>query len=578
MAIQTPTPPRSRSSGRAFQDQLALQVALGTPELPVEPHDAEHGAVFTRRWVVELILDLAGYTTDQRLDQLTAVEPACGDGAFLVPMVERLSVVCKQHGVSLREAEGSIRAFDLQAHSVEASRAAVAGALASAGWGVAEARSFAVSSIKQSDFLLSEHVYGEVDFVLGNPPYVRLEAVPPTRGQAYRRACPTMSGRADIYVGFFEVGLKALKSGGSLAFICADRWMRNQYGQRLRELIANHFSFEAAIEMHDVDAFVDEVSAYPSIVVIRNRGQQPVLVAKTTANFDASHAERMVRWHASARADEQDHTPTYRASVLSGWFPGTSSWPSGSPARLAVLRDLESRFPALEDEATGTRVGIGVATGADRVFVTTDSAVAEPQHMLPLAMAADTMTGELAWSGHYLVNPWRDDGAGLVDLDESPRLRCYYEEHQQQLLGRNVAKRQPAAWYRTIDRVDPGLTRQHKLLFPDIKAAIHPVLDTGQTYPHHNLYFVVSKQWELEVLGGLLLSRVAQLFVEAYAVRMRGGYLRFQAQYLRRIRVPRLADVDEIRAERLRCAFRDRNVEAATATALELYELTELPD
>ena len=34
------------------------------------------------------------------------------------------------------------------------------------------------------------------------------------------------------------------------------------------------------------------------------------------------------------------------------------------------------------------------------------------------------------------------------------------------------------------------------------------------------------------------MSAVGQFFVESYGVRMRGGYLRFQAQYLRRIRVP----------------------------------------
>ena len=67
---------------------------------------------------------------------------------------------------------------------------------------------------------------------------------------------------------------------------------------------------------------------------------------------------------------------------------------------------------------------------------------------------------------------------------------------------------------------------------------LDPVLDRGETYPHHNLYFIQSDEWDLEVLGGLLMSAVGQFFVESYGVRMRGGYLRFQAQYLRRIRVP----------------------------------------
>jgi len=47
----------------------------------------------------------------------------------------------------------------------------------------------------------------------------------------------------------------SLKPGGKVGFICADRWMRNQYGRHLRALVAGHFSLDATIAMHDVDAF-----------------------------------------------------------------------------------------------------------------------------------------------------------------------------------------------------------------------------------------------------------------------------------------------------------------------------------
>ncbi|MGH3281284.1 MAG: hypothetical protein ACRDNW_19415 [Trebonia sp.] len=93
---------------------------------------------------------------------------------------------------------------------------------------------------------------------------------------------------------------------------------------------------------------------------------------------------------------------------------------------------------------------------------------------------------------------------------------------------------------------------------------IHPVLDDGATYPHHNLYYNVSDTWDLRVLGGLLLSRVAQAFIEAYAVRMRGGTLRFQAQYLRRIRVPQPSDLSPEDRDGLATAFEERDVAAAT--------------
>ena len=58
---------------------------------------------------------------------------------------------------------------------------------------------------------------------------------------------------------------------------------------------------------------------------------------------------------------------------------------------------------------------------------------------------------------------------------------------------------------------------------------------------------------------------------------MRGGYFRFQAQYLRRIRMPTPGQVTAEQARRLRKAFRARNEAEATAAALEIYGVDGLP-
>lgn len=536
----------------------------------------EYGAVFTRRWVVELILDLAGYTRDCDLALARAIEPACGAGAFLGPMVERLSRSCRAHGHAITDAADAIRACDLQPAKVKASRRMVREVLVAEGWARADASDLAERWVKHEDFLLGERERGAADFVIGNPPYIRLEAVLSARSAAYRRVCETMAGRADVYVGFFEVALEALRPGGALGFICADRWMRNQYGQRLRAMVASKFSVEAVIEMHDVNAFEEEVSAYPSVTILRRQQQGPALVATTSSGFDEKAARRVRIW-ASAKDDRRLDEPTVAAARLPAWFGGASSWPAGSPERLSLLARLERELPALEDGTTGTRVGIGVATGADKVFVVTDTDTVERERLLPLAMARDTMTGSLRWSGHYLVDPWEGDTGTLVTLEDYPRLRDYLETNAAALLKRNVAGRRPQQWYRTIDRVSHSLTGAPKLMIPDIKAAIHPVLDPGELYPHHNLYWVASEHWDPEVLGGLLLSRVAQMFVECYAVKMRGGYLRFQAQYLRRIRVPHLDRLTERSSSDLRRAFADRDVERATSAALRAYRIDQLP-
>jgi adenine-specific DNA-methyltransferase len=546
------------------------------PVLPEVPSEAvEHGEVFTRRWVVDLILDLVGYTSDKDLAHLKIVEPACGEGSFLGVIATRVSASCRAHGLPITRAAEAVQALDLLDRNVVRSREVVVEALLADGWDRPQAKHVAASWVKGGDYLLQEESQHQADFVVGNPPYIRLEDVPDERMAAYRRACPTMSGRADVYIGFYEVALRSLRPGGQLGFICADRWMRNQYGRKLRQLVTRHFSMDLALVMHDVDAFHDQVSAYPAITVISNKPQGAAVAADTTCAFDQFRATSFLSWYQGE--SESVSTGAFQAARLPHWFPGEDSWPAASPARLAVLEDLSERCRLLEDETTGTRVGIGVATGADKVFITQDADLVEPDRLLPLAMVRDTTTGDLRWNGSYLVNPWSSQGE-LVDLAAYPKLAAYFRRHTGDLRKRYVAVKQPERWYKTIDKVDPRLTRKPKLLFPDLKLTIHPVYDEGALYPHHNLYYIVSDTWDMRVLGGLLLSKVAEAFVEAYAVKMRGGTLRFQAQYLRKIRVPDWESISEEDRLALADAFDKRDVDAATEVALRVYGLSELPD
>lgn len=548
--------------------QLTLLGELMAPIDLISDPGVDYGEVFTRRWVVELILDLVGYTADQDLGAKILVEPSCGLGAFLVPAAERLLESADRHGRPLSTLGEAIRAFDLLEANSQRARKAIADLLVDCGLDEHESAAMARRWIQTGDFLLQADFAGSADFVVGNPPYIRLENVPSETMNAYRQACPTMRGRADIYVGFIERGLGLLKADGTLGYICADRWMRNQYGAGLRKFVTEDFAVDAVISMHDVDAFEDEVSAYPAVVVLRNAPQGRAAVVDAKAKFGEADVPRLTAWK-SRTGRENVSEPSYEATCVDGWFSGRELWPTGSPRELAILADLEERFPLLEDSGPGTKVGIGVATGCDEVFITDDDSLVEDDRLLPLVHASDLEDGSVAWSGRYLVNPW--DSSGLVDLNRYPRLRSYLHENESRLRRRHIAKLRPSAWYRTIDRVHRELTARPKLVLPDLKAAAHPVLDEGGHYPHHNLYYVVSDSWDLRVLGGLLLSDIGNLFVGAYCVKMRGGTYRFQAQYLRRIRVPKPESIESTMARRLARAFDERDRDAATAVASKIY-------
>ncbi|MER6093598.1 Eco57I restriction-modification methylase domain-containing protein [Streptomyces bluensis] len=549
--------------------------AAASPARVTQPN---YGAVFTRRWVVELILDLCGYSAEHDLTGLRAVEPAAGEGAFLEVIVERLVQSRARHAADMPwESLGdAVCAWDLQTGHVAECREKAFRILLASGCPKTVACDLAERWVQQGDFLLLDHEEKSADFVLGNPPYIRIEDVEPAMLAAYRAACPTMGGRADIYVGFIEKGLDLLKPEGRLGLICADRWMRNQYGKRLREkVIAQGYAMDCSLVMHDAPAFMEAVSAYPAIILLRRGVQESAVVGSATEDFGEEAARSFRDWALSS--SQSNHVSNAATGArLPHWHATNESWPEGSPRFLAWLEELEDHYEPLEDRATGTRVSIGVATGADAVYVTRDRDAAEAERMLPLSMAADIKSGTFIWGGHYLVNPWEADG--LVDLREWPRLRGYLSRNGAAVRRRAIARKREDAWYRTIDRVSLPLIGRQMLLLQDMKSYIHPVLAPEGFYPHHNLYYVVSRDWDLEALGGLLLSEAVERQVAAYCVKMRGKTMRFQAQYLRRVRVPALSDIPLDVLQELKEAFRVRDRARASAAALRAYGQTALPD
>ncbi len=239
------------------------------------------GAVFTRPEVVEFILDLAGYTVDHPLYKQRLLEPSFGGGEFLLPAIKRLLTswrAAKEVGSPLDELGEAIRAVELHRETFHATYAAVVDLLKREGIEPGTAVSLADSWLIQGDFLLVP-LPGQFDFVVGNPPYVRQELIPAPLLAEYRCRYQTIYDRADLYVPFIERSLDLLAKGGSLGFICADRWMKNRYGGPLRRLVAKNFHLKILVDMTGTQAFHSEVSAYPAITIITREVPGPTRIA-----------------------------------------------------------------------------------------------------------------------------------------------------------------------------------------------------------------------------------------------------------------------------------------------------------
>ena len=191
------------------------------------------GVVTTKVWVVELLLDLAGYLADADLVDALVIEPAAGKGAFLVALVGRLIGSCARLGRPFSDCLRSLVAYEIDENSAEDARKAVFEVLCGLGVGRKTAEELASGWIRAGDFLVEAPRLSRADFVVGNPPYIRLEDIPEETASHYRRAYPTMRGRADLYGAFFEAALRGLKDGGVCAYLVADRWMFNQYNAEI---------------------------------------------------------------------------------------------------------------------------------------------------------------------------------------------------------------------------------------------------------------------------------------------------------------------------------------------------------
>ncbi|MGJ8639993.1 MAG: Eco57I restriction-modification methylase domain-containing protein [Opitutaceae bacterium] len=548
---------------------LATQLDILLPD--TEAHDAMHywadstgdsrGEVFTKTEVVEFILDLSGWRMGQSLATKRLLEPSCGSGDFVIPALRRL--LADAPNVSAHDLLPCIRAVEVSREAFAALQLRVRTEL--------EAHHFSANDIDllietwliHGDFLTRPFAE-RFSHVVGNPPYLRIEALPKPLMQRYRTLFRTMYDRADLYIAFYEKGLSLLQTEGRLGYICANRWTKNRYGGPLRELIANDFHMDAYIDFTGIDAFHGEVTAYPSVTIIRNgRGDITQVVDKEDVNCSAlpELSEGLLT-----------HSKDKRIKRASRFTDKREPWLLSNAAQLLVIQDLEHRFPTLEE--AGCKVGIGVATGADKVFIGTDDELPiEATRKLPLLTRKDLKNNRIEWTGKYVLNPFDGDCPQLVDLNDYPRLGAYLQKHREQIQRRHVAKKSPNAWFKTIDRIYPSLTATPKLVIPDIQGEPQVAYDPGEYYPHHNLYYITSQTWNLQALQTVLRSSLANAFVATYSLRMRGDCLRFQAQYLRRIRLPQWNELsEETKAELIALATSEDTAKIDNSVR-ELYDL-----
>ncbi|MCC5917320.1 MAG: Eco57I restriction-modification methylase domain-containing protein [Cryomorphaceae bacterium] len=467
-----------------------------------------HGLVLTKPIVVETMLDRVGYTQYHDLRNIRVIEPSAGDGAFAVEIIERLYHSSLKFDFSFQKALSNLIFFELDNEMGILLEERIGSTLNKYNASVPE------NLIRIEDFLLSKS--DKCDLIIGNPPYVRHENIPDEKKELYRRKFPTFKHRSDLYIGFYDKGLRLLNENGSLSFICSNRWLKNQYGVSLRNLIQLNYCLEEIIDLEETCPFEEEVIAYPAITTIRNTKKN------TKANYYLIDDITKLRFINK----DTDVTRTLDIVNSKNWF----SYVWSGEEHEKFLTTIESQ---------GFQIGIGVATGLDKVFIRNDfKSLIEEEILLPILTSKDLKNNKLNWSGNYILNPFEITGQ-LIDLTKYPKAKEYLESHRSLLERRHVAKKNPRHWYKTIDRIKPTLTNQDKIILPDISGNSHIFIDKGNFYPHHNLYYITgSNQKKLVILASILSSDFIRKQLLELGTTMKGGYPRWQSQNLKKLRIP----------------------------------------
>lgn len=470
--------------------------------------------VFTQFSVVEFILNEVSFNSSNDLRDVTLLEPSAGEGSFVVEILRRLYLSSRKYNFSFISAiNKNLRFVELDIENYETLKSVISVELECLGFSYKDISSEVVSN---KDFLLVD-LGLKFDCIVGNPPYIRHESIEEDSKKAYKHLFKLFKYRADLYIVFYEKSLSLLKENGSLSFICSNRWLYNQYGRPLRKLVAENYHISKIINMEKADVFDGKVNAYPCITTIVNtKGNITSYYESTDKTVDLNNISM-----------ELKKTP-----VCDSW------------QNLFLKYDINNVYLEGIIEQ-GFELGIGVATGADKIFIRKESELGdiEKSRIIPIIKSSDLKDTVVQWSNSYLLNPYED--GSLCQLEKYPNLCCYLESNKELLSKRYVAKKSPSSWYRTIDKVKPELMKKNKLLLPDLAGCKFFFIDEGSYYPHHNLYYITHANLDyLKVLGCILMSRFIRQQMMQIGIKMNGGLPRYQIQTIKKLRVPIIKSID----------------------------------
>lgn len=231
----------------------------------------EKGVVYTPQYIVSMVLDEAGYF-DKKIIKKHVIDNSCGDGAFLLEIVKRYIenyLIIENNIFTLIQLKIDLETYihgieiDLK-ESIKAKsnldQFVLVYGLENVNWDVINS-----DTLKNSDYL------GKMDYVVGNPPYVRVHNL--KDDLAYIKSNEfNKSGMTDLYILFYDIGIKMLNVDGVLSYITPSSVFNSLAGENLRVHLIKNKLISRVLDLKHHQPFKN-ITTYTTIMTIKSNNQ-----------------------------------------------------------------------------------------------------------------------------------------------------------------------------------------------------------------------------------------------------------------------------------------------------------------
>lgn len=296
------------------------------------------GQVFTPTWIVKLMLDFGNYNTSQILKK-HVIDNSCGNGAFLMEIVHRYCTIARNNNIPDKEIAKDLQIY---IHGIEIDTNTYQECIHNLNNLIKEFNLHSVNwDILNADTLTIDRYNNKMDYVFGNPPYVRVHNLS-TEYKLVKQFSFSQQGMTDLYIVFFEIGFQMLSPIGKMCLITPISWLNSAAGLMLRKTIFEKHFLSGIIDFEHYQIF--NVTTYNIISKFEND--------KTDTKFEYYHFEedyKIVR--------KQDTLSFDDVLINNKFYIATTE-------QLSLLRNI--RNIKIKNYA---RVKNGFATLADKIFI-----------------------------------------------------------------------------------------------------------------------------------------------------------------------------------------------------------------